>query len=83
MCLAVPGKILSITGKDELSRIAKVSFGGVIRETSLAFVPAASVGDFVLIHVGVAISVVDPKEAERTLAYLREIDELGSEDAES
>ena len=76
MCLAVPGKVLSVSGDDPLVRAARVSFNGVIKEVSLACAPEAQVGDYVLVHVGVAISVVDPQEAAETFAYLRQMGEL-------
>ena len=76
MCLAVPAKILSITEGDELSRSGRVSFGGVVKEVNLAYVPEAEVGDYVVVHVGFALSVVDEEEAARTLDYLRQIEEL-------
>jgi hydrogenase expression/formation protein HypC len=76
MCLAVPGKVIEILGDDPLLRSARVSFGGVIKQISLTCVPDAGVGDFVLVHVGVAISVVDAKEAEETFKYLRMMGEL-------
>lgn len=76
MCLAVPGKVLSVSGDDPLVRAARVSFNGVIKQVSLACVPEACVGDYVLVHVGVAISVVDPQEAAETFAYLRQMGEL-------
>lgn len=76
MCLAVPGKVLSIAGDDPLVRAARVSFNGVIKEVSLTCVPEARVGDYVLVHVGVAISVVDPQEAAETFAYLQQMGEL-------
>jgi hydrogenase expression/formation protein HypC len=68
MCLAVPGQILTITGEDPLLRTARVRFAGVIREVSLACVPEAKVNDYVIVHVGLALSVLDPVEAELTLA---------------
>lgn len=77
MCLAVPGQILTITGDDPLQRCARVSFGGIIKEVNLACVPEATVGDYVLVHVGLAISTVDEDEAQRTLEYFREMGELG------
>jgi hydrogenase expression/formation protein HypC len=55
MCLAVPGKIISIQGEDPLSRIGKIDFGGVLKEASLAYVPEAEVGDYVIVHVGFAL----------------------------
>jgi hydrogenase expression/formation protein HypC len=73
MCLAVPGKILSITGEDPLLRTGKVSFAGVIKEVSLAYVPEAEVGQYVIVHVGFAISIVDESEAQKTLDYLEQI----------
>jgi hydrogenase expression/formation protein HypC len=76
MCLAVPGKLLSIQGGDPLERSGRVSFGGVIKEISLACTPEAKEGDYVLVHVGVAIGVVDAGEAEETFRYLREMGEL-------
>ncbi len=77
MCLAIPGKVLSIdTQYDGRVRMARVSFGGIVKEASLEMVPHAKVGDYVLVHVGVAISVVDEEEAQRTFTYLREMGEL-------
>ncbi|MBX3256264.1 MAG: HypC/HybG/HupF family hydrogenase formation chaperone [Chitinophagaceae bacterium] len=77
MCLAIPGKIQSIeTIHDGLVKMAKVSFGGIIKEASLEMLPAAQVGDYVLVHVGVAISKVDEEEAAKTFEYLREIGEI-------
>lgn len=75
MCLAVPGKILSIQGED-FARLARVSFGGIVKEASLAYVPEANVGDYVIVHVGFALSVVDETEALRTFEYLKQIGEL-------
>ena len=76
MCLAVPGKIVEIIGDDPLLRSAKVSFAGVVKLVSLTCTPEAKLGDFVLVHVGVAISIVDPQEAEETFSYLRQMGEL-------
>jgi hydrogenase expression/formation protein HypC len=76
MCLAVPGKIISIAGEDPLSRSAKVDFGGVLKEVSLAYTPEVQVGDYVIVHVGFAISRLDEAEADRVFAYLKELDEL-------
>jgi len=75
MCLAVPGKILSIQGED-FARTARVSFGGIVKDVSLAYVPEAREGEYVIVHVGFAISVVDEEEALRTFAYLRQMGEL-------
>jgi hydrogenase expression/formation protein HypC len=84
MCLAIPGKIVEIRGKeDELLRLGKVDFGGVVREASLAYVPEASVDDYVIVHVGFALHTLDEKEALETLALFKEIGaieaELGAE----
>jgi len=76
MCLAVPGKVLEIIGDDPLLRSARVSFSGVIKNVSLACTPEAAVGDYVLVHVGLAISVVDQQEAELTYRYLQEMGDL-------
>jgi len=75
MCLAVPGKIVEITGDGEL-RMGKVDFSGVQRQACLAYVPEAVLGDYVLVHVGFAISRIDEAQAMETLAALREIGEL-------
>ena len=77
MCLAIPGKILSITNQlDETFRFGKVSFGGIVKEVNLCMVTDANIGDYVLVHVGVAISIVDEEEAHRTFSYLKQIGEV-------
>ncbi|MBX9892863.1 MAG: HypC/HybG/HupF family hydrogenase formation chaperone [Chitinophagaceae bacterium] len=77
MCLAIPGKIESIsTIHDGLVRMAKVSFGGIIKEASLEMLPSADVGDYVLVHVGVAISKIDEEEAAKSFEFLKEIGEI-------
>ncbi len=77
MCLAIPGKIKSIEHQyDGLVRMAKIQFGGIMKEASLEMVPKAKEGDYVLVHVGVAISIVDEEEAQKTFKYLEEIGEL-------
>ncbi|MFN5855170.1 MAG: HypC/HybG/HupF family hydrogenase formation chaperone [Pseudanabaenaceae cyanobacterium] len=74
MCLAVPGQIVEINqGIDVLWRTGKVSFGGVFKEISLAYVPEAQVGDYVVVHVGFALSIVDQEEAKETLSYLQQM----------
>ena len=70
MCLAIPGKILTITDTTRLGRSGVVDFEGVRRSVHLACVPDASVGDYVLVHAGVAIGRIDPDEAARTLELL-------------
>ena len=76
MCLAIPGKITSISGEDPLTRTGKIDFGGILKEASLAYVPEVKVGDYVIVHVGFAISQVDEQEAQKTFEYLREMEEL-------
>ncbi len=78
MCLAVPGKILEIEEAGPL-RSARVQFGGIVRQVSLNFVPEAGLGDYVMVHVGFAISRVDASEAERTYQLLQEMEALEAE----
>jgi len=82
MCLAIPGKIASISGEDPLLRTGKVDFGGILKEVSLAYVPEAQLGDYVIVHVGFALTRVDEAEAHQVFEYLREMQEL-SEPEES
>ena len=70
MCLAIPGKIKSIHSTTELVRKAKVAFGSIIKDVYLDMVPRAKEGDYVLVHAGVAINLVDKKEALRVFSYL-------------
>ena len=79
MCLAVPGKVLSVVDGDPAFRTANVDFCGVRRIVNLAFTPEVVAGDFVLVHVGFAISTVDEEEAARTYAYLAQIGALEDE----
>jgi hydrogenase expression/formation protein HypC len=76
MCLAVPGKVMSIEGNDPLLRTGKVNFGGVMRQVNLAYVPEVNIGDYVIVHVGFAISQVDEEEANRVFQYLEEMGDL-------
>jgi len=76
MCLAVPGKIISVAEGDAGSRMGKVDFGGIAKEVSLDFVPEAGVGDYVIVHVGFALSKVDPEEARQVFEYLQQMGEL-------
>lgn len=76
MCLAVPGKVLSIEGADPLLRTGRVDFAGVVKEVNLCCVPEAGVGSYVLVHVGLAISVIDEEEANVVFEYLREMGDL-------
>lgn len=80
MCLAVPGKILSITDEDnDLLRTARVSFGGIVKEISLAGVPEAKPGDYVIVHAGFALARLDEQEAQRVFTMLRKIKESPDE----
>lgn len=76
MCLAIPGQITEILKEDPVDRRGKICFGGVVKEVNLAFTPKAMPGDYVLVHVGFSLSVVDPEEARKTLEILKEIGEM-------
>ncbi len=78
MCLAIPGKILDCTEQGGL-RVGRIQFGGIVRQASLDFVPEAQVGDYVMVHVGFAISRVDAEEAERTYQLLSEMGAIDEE----
>ena len=80
MCLAIPGKLEIITSElDEVFRIGSVDFEGIKKEVNLALVPEAKIGDYVMVHVGVAISVVDEEEALKTFSYLKQMGEVEAE----
>lgn len=82
MCLGVPGQLVEITQTGELTRAGKVNFGGILKEVNLAYVPEANVGDYVIVHVGFAISRVDEDEAKQVFEYLKEMGDLeGLDDA--
>ena len=77
MCLSIPGKLIEITNElDETFRTGKVSFDGILKEVSLTLVPEANIGDYVLVHVGAAISVIDEDEAKKTFDILTQLGEL-------
>ncbi|HLA86985.1 MAG TPA: HypC/HybG/HupF family hydrogenase formation chaperone [Anaerolineales bacterium] len=78
MCLAIPGKITEIYQKDSL-RMAKIDFGGIAKEICLAYTPESKVGDYALIHVGFAISLMDEEEAQETLKLIKEVAEFENE----
>ncbi len=67
MCLAIPGKIIDVTNADLLSRSGLIDFSGVTKEVNLAYVPEAGVNDYVIVHAGFAIAVIDPQEAQESL----------------
>jgi hydrogenase expression/formation protein HypC len=76
MCLAVPGKIVSIEGEDSILRSGRVDFSGIVKQVNLAYVPEAKIGDYVLVHVGFAINIIDEEEAQKVFEYLREMGDL-------
>ena len=78
MCLAVPGKIIAITNEqsDSLLKMGRVSFGGIVKEVSLAYVPEAKVDDYVIVHAGFALNILNREEAEKTLTYIDRITEV-------
>lgn len=78
VCLGVPGKVMRIDYSGSGMTMGKVQFGGITKDICLAYVPEAKVGDYVIVHVGFAISIVDEKEAERVFEYLRQAGELSS-----
>ena len=77
MCLAIPGKLIELTlDIDPAFRQGKVSFGGISKQVNLSMVPDAKIGDYILVHVGVAIGIVDEEEAKQTMEYLKRMGEL-------
>ena len=76
MCLGVPGKVMSLHDGGDLP-MGRVSFGGIVKEVCLAYTPEVQVGDYVVVHVGFAISRVDEVEAEQIFAFLAQMDDLG------
>ncbi|WP_267383727.1 HypC/HybG/HupF family hydrogenase formation chaperone [Cyanobacterium sp. uoEpiScrs1] len=76
MCLAVPGKVLNITGDKPLMKKGRVSFGGIIKEVSLAYVPDVKVGSYVIVHVGFALSILDEEAAQKSLAEFKEMEKI-------
>jgi hydrogenase expression/formation protein HypC len=73
MCLAIPGKILEINESNELMRMGRVDFGGVVRDICLTYVPEAGVGDYVIVHTGFAINRLDEEAAKESLELLEEM----------
>ncbi|MBI4424932.1 MAG: HypC/HybG/HupF family hydrogenase formation chaperone [Elusimicrobia bacterium] len=76
MCLGIPGRVAELTTGESGLAMGRVDFGGVLKEVCLAYVPEAAVGDYVIVHVGFAISRLDESEAGRVFSYLRELGEL-------
>jgi hydrogenase expression/formation protein HypC len=83
MCLAVPGKIVSIDESNPDLKMAKVNFGGVMKEICIQWLPDVNVGEYVLAHVGFALNKIDEKDAEDTLKILREMGDLNEEEFKS
>jgi hydrogenase expression/formation protein HypC len=81
MCLGIPGKLLELYAQDGLP-MGKVSFGGIVKDVCLAYTPEAQLGQFVLVHVGFAISQIDETEAQEIFGYLAEIEEAGATEPE-
>jgi hydrogenase expression/formation protein HypC len=79
MCLGIPGKLTEVYQQDELP-MGKVDFGGILKETCLAYTREAQVGDYVLVHVGFAISRIDEAEAEEIFSYLEQIEQAAAEE---
>jgi len=76
MCLAIPGKVITISALDDTFRTGKVSFGGILKDINLCMVPDVVEGDYVLVHVGVAIGKVDEAEAHKVFNYLKDMGEV-------
>lgn len=83
MCLGVPGKVLSVEVRDDGMAMGRVSFGGVVKEVCLAYTPDVQVGEYVVVHVGFAISKVDEAEAQEVFRFLAQMDELNELNAET
>ena len=77
MCLAIPGKVVSVTQEDAINRQGIIDFGGIRKNVNLSFLPEASEGDYVLVHVGFAISRINEEHAHSVFETLRDMDELG------
>ncbi len=79
MCLGIPGKLTEVFKQNELP-MGKVEFGGIIKDVCLVYTPEAQVGEYVLVHVGFAISQIDEAEAQEVFSYLKQIDEAMSQE---
>jgi len=76
MCLAIPGKVVSIEGENPLEKKGKVSFGGILKEVSFAYTPDVKIDHYVVVHVGFALNIIDEEEAQKTLTDFKEIEIL-------
>ncbi len=79
MCLAVPGRVMNVVGDDPLERFGQVAFGGVVRRVNFAYVPDVAPGDYVIVHVGFAISRLDQEAADYALGLITELEQANSE----
>lgn len=79
MCLAIPGKILSIEGDDPLLRTGRVSFGGIVKEVNLAFVPDAQIGNYVIVHAGIAINQLETAIATQFFEHFNQLRDTPAE----
>ena len=79
MCLAVPGKVISIDQKDPELKMAKVDFAGIIKEISVQWLPEVKEGNYILAHVGMALNIIDEEDAHETLRLLKELGEMDAE----
>jgi hydrogenase expression/formation protein HypC len=79
MCLGIPAKVIELYRKDGV-RMARVDFGGVVKEVCMEYLPEAKLGDYTIVHVGFSLSIIDEQEAMETLELLRQIDSQGQED---
>ncbi|MCB9437860.1 MAG: HypC/HybG/HupF family hydrogenase formation chaperone [Anaerolineales bacterium] len=76
MCLGIPGQILNVRDEGLFTRTGQVSFGGIVKQINLSYTPEAEAGDYVIVHVGFAITMIDAQEARRVFEYLEQINEL-------
>lgn len=79
MCLAIPGKIINISGDDPLTRMGNINFSGIKKEISLAYLPEAKIDDYVIVHAGFAISIIDEEDAKESLKAFQEMGDLEAE----
>lgn len=82
MCLGIPGKVVERFERDGLP-MGRVEFGGIVKETCLSYTPDVAVGDYVIVHVGFAISQIDEQEAQEIFSYLEAIGEADAESGET
>jgi hydrogenase expression/formation protein HypC len=80
MCLGIPGEVTNILDDDSLMKMGKVNFGGIFKEVCLAYLPEVKIGDYVIVHAGFAISIVNSDEAKQIFNYLEEIGEIENQE---